>query len=238
MRVTFISFLLIFIRVSAWAGAEGFLELYGGPFLKGSADVRVSETTSSGTTSADGSIELSSASAFGLRASVWHPTYNWIGIGMDAGYLTMKGPGVDITALPLSFLLALRVPLFATPEIPSGRLQPYGMAGVSFYSIDASVQFSGVGGSTLKGNWLFGSSGPTEVGPYLAAGLAWQLARNFALFGEYRYTTFDVAFDTTNSFLFPTANGHVDTTVTTQYILFGISYRMRDERTPGKEANP
>jgi len=44
-----------------------------------------------------------------------------------------------------------------------------------------------------------------------------------------------VDFDTTNSFLFPTANGRVDTTIRSDRILFGISYRFGAD-TPGKEA--
>ena len=68
------------------------------------------------------------------------------------------------------------------------------------------------------------------VGPYLAAGLAWQPAKSFAIFGEYRYTSFDVGFDTTNSWIWPTANGRVDTTVRADRILFGISYRFGDGR--------
>jgi hypothetical protein len=233
-RVTLVCILLIFSPVKSWA--EGFLDVYGGPSIGGTADVRVSESTSSGTRSAQTSIDLSSAAAFGIRAGVWLPTYNWIGFGMDVGYLKADGPGVSIDAFPLSLLLALRAPLFATPERPGGRLQPYVMGGISFYVIDASVQYNGMGGSTLKGSWLFGSSGPSdyEAGPYLAAGLAWQPAANVAVFAEYRYSHFDFGFDTTNSYILPTANGHVDTSVTTRYLLFGVSYRFSPGNTSGR----
>jgi len=235
-RVTFVCVLLLVTQGKA--GAEGFVDLYGGPIMNGTADVRVSETMSSGTTFSAGSIELSSSAAFGLRVGAWAPKYNWIGMGMDFGYLRADGPGVDIKAYPVSLLLALRAPLFTTAEQPGGRLQPYAMAGLSIYVIDISVQLDGIGGSSTLGTWpMFGSTGSTVVGPYLVAGLAWQPARNLAVFGECRYTSFDAGFDTTNSFLFPTVNGRVDATVTTGHILFGFSYRFMGS-TPGKEAQP
>jgi opacity protein-like surface antigen len=67
------------------------------------------------------------------------------------------------------------------------------------------------------------------TGPYFAAGLALQPATHFALFGEYRYTSFDMGFDTTNSPLFPTMNGRVDTSLDTDHFLVGLSYRFPEE---------
>ena len=217
--------LLIAAQTNAWA--EGFFDLYVGVAKNNTADVSVSETTSSGTTSAAASIDLSSSAAFGARLGAWHPTYNWIGLGMDMGYFQADGPGVDIKAYPVSLLLALRAPLFTTPERPGGRLQPYVMAGLTIYVIDITVQLDGMGGSSIKGGGAyFGSAGDYVLGPYLAAGLAWQPTKSFAIFGEYRYTSFDVGYDTTNSWILPTANGRVDATVRADRILFGISYRF------------
>jgi opacity protein-like surface antigen len=223
-RVTFVCVLLILQPVKTWA--EGFLDVYGGPSIGGTADVRVSESTSAGTRSAQASIDLSSAASFGIRAGLWFPTYNWIGFGMDFGYLKADGPGVSIDAFPLSLLLALRAPLFATPDRPGGRLQPYVMGGISLYAMDASVQYDGMGGSTFKGNWYLDSSAPVKAGPYLAAGLTWAPSVNVAVFAEYRYSHFNVGFDTTNSYILPTENGRVDTSVTTRCLLFGVSYRL------------
>jgi len=229
-------FCLLLIAAHGNAWAEGFFDLYVGVAKNHEADVRVSETTSSGTTSAAASIDLSSSTEFGIRVGVWHPTYNWVGLGMDLGYLQANGPGVDITAFPFTLLLALRAPLFPTPEIPGGRLQPYAMAGVSFYITDISVQLDGMGGSSYQLSWPWPNTSVDKVyGPYLAAGLGWQATKSLATFGEYRHSSFDVGFDTTNSFLFPTMNGRVDTTVTSERILFGISYRFGED-TPGKES--
>jgi opacity protein-like surface antigen len=220
---------LIAAQTNAWA--EGYLDLYVGVAKNNTADVSVSETTSSGTTFASASIDLSSSTEFGIRFGVWgNSTYKWVGVGIDMGYLHADGPGVDITALPFTLLLALRAPLFPTPEIPGGRLQPYAMAGVSFYITDISVQLNGMGGSSNQMSWPWPSTSVDKVyGPYLAAGLAWQPRKSFAIFGEYRYTSFDVGYDTTNSWILPTANGRVDTTVRGDRILFGISYRFGEK---------
>jgi hypothetical protein len=168
------------------------------------------------------------------------PTYNWIGLAMDVGYFRAEGPGVDVTALPFSLLLALRVPLFTTPDRPGGRLQPYAMAGVTFYKLDISAHVDGMGGSSSNWSWPgVANSGDQVTGPYLAAGLAWQPARNLAIFGEYRYSSFDVDFDTTDSFIFPSVNGRVDASVDSSRLLLGISYRFGEKITgPGSSEHP
>ena len=230
-------FCLLLIAAHGNARAEGFFDFYAGAARNNEADVSVSETTSSGTASATASIDLSSSTEFGIRIGAWHPTYNWVGLGMDLGYFHADGPGVDVTAFPMTLLLALRAPLFPTPEYPGGRLQPYAMAGASFYITDISVRLNGIGGSSFQSSWPWPTTYKDPVvGPYLAAGLAWLPTRSLAIFGEYRHTSFDVDFDTTNSLFFPTANGRVDTTIRSDRILFGISHRF-GAKPPGKETN-
>jgi len=227
---------LFLIAVQANAASEGFLDLYVGTANHWRADVSVSEATSSGTTSAAASIDLSSSTEFGIRFGAWH---NWLGIGIDLGYSHAEGPGVDINAYPMTLLLALRAPLFPTTDRPGGRLQPYAMGGVSFYITDVSIRLDGMGGNSNQMSWPWPYSANTAdkvFGPYLAAGLAWQPTKSFAIFGEYRYTSFDIGYDTTNSWIWPTANGRVDTTVKAERILFGVSYRFGAD-APGKEAS-
>ena len=227
---------VLLIAAPANAGSEGFVDLYLGAAGNWSADVNVSETTSAGKTSAAATIDLTSSTAVGLRDGAWHPTYDWIGMGIDLGYFQADGPGVDITAFPMTLLLALRAPLFPTADRPGGRLQPYAMAGASFYITDITVRLDGMGGSSFQSSWPWpNTSKDMVVGPYLAAGLAWQPTKHLAIFGEYRYTSFDLDFDTTNSFLFPTANGKVETTIRSDRILFGISHRFGAD-APAKEA--
>jgi len=47
-------------------------------------------------------------------------------------------------------LSALRVPLFPTTDRPGGMVQPYAMAGVSFYITDVSIQLDGMGGTPTR----------------------------------------------------------------------------------------
>jgi Outer membrane protein beta-barrel domain len=233
-------FFALLIAGQANAGDEGFLDLYVGTVNTWKADVSVSETTSSGTTSASATVDLPSSTEFGVRFGAWHPTYNWVGLGIDLGYAHAEGAGVNVDAFPLSLLLAFRAPLFPTTDRPGGRLQPYAMAGVSFYIIDASVRLDGMGGDSYKISWPLPysvNSYDKVFGPYLAAGLAWQATKSFAIFGEYRYTSFDVEYDTTNSYFWPTANGRVETTFRANRILFGISHRFGAD-APKKEAQP
>ncbi len=229
---------LLLMTAPARAGSEGFVDLYLGGAGNWSADVNVSERTSQGTTAAAASIDLTSSTEFGVRFGAWHPTYDWIGMGMDLGYFQADGPGVDITGFPMTLLLALRAPLFPTPDRPGGRLQPYAMAGVSFYITDITVGLDGMGGSSFQSSWPWPTTYKDPVvGPYLAAGLAWQPTRRLAIFGEYRYTSFDLDFDTTNSIILPTANGRVETTIRSDRLLFGLSYRFHAD-PPAKEATP
>jgi len=232
-RLTILLFVFL-ATAPAKTRAEGILDFYGGEVINGGADVTVSERTASGTRSVAASIDLSSSSEFGARFGASFPAHRWIGLGLDLGYFEASGSGVDIDAFPFSMFLTLKAPLLATPARPGGRLQPYAMAGVTFHMIDVSVQLEGMGGSAFEGSWPYwGGTGNYVVGPYLTAGLAWQPANRFAVFGEYRHTAFDVGFDTTNSWIFPTMNGRVDASVTTDNLLIGISYRFK-EKTPSK----
>ena len=214
--------------ISGNARSEQFIDVYGGRAISSHADVSVSETTSSGTTSAEVSGELSSSGAFGVRLGGWFPTYDWLGLGMDLGFLRAQGSGLDAKIFPLSLFLAVRAPLLATYKVPSGRLQPYAMGGLTIALVDISAEVDGMGGSSMKGCLPigYGGCGNKVLGPYLAGGLAWQPIRNMALFAEYRYTHFSVDFETTNSFIFPTVRGNVDASVSINHLLFGISYRF------------
>ena len=219
-------FFVILMAAHGNARAEGFFDLFGGVAMNRPADISVSERTASGTTAASSSIDLSASAEFGVRFGAWYPPYNWIGLGMDLGYFQADGPGVNIDALPFSFLLALRASLYATPDRRGGRLQPYAMAGVTFYMIDISVQLDGMGGDSFKGSWPIPGGNDYVLGPYLAAGFAWHPASSLAIFGEYRYSSFDVGYDTTNSMILPTMNGRVDASVNTDHLLAGLSYRF------------
>jgi hypothetical protein len=234
MKVFPILFCIPLIAAQANAAPEGFADLYFGAVNHWTADASVSNTTPSGTTSASATIDLPTSTEFGVRFGAWHPTYHWVGMAIDLGYSRAEGPGVDMTTFPMSLLLALRAPLFPTVDRPGGRLQPYAMAGVSFYITDITVHLNGMGGSSDQISWPWPYLGNTVNkvwGPYMAAGLAWQAAKSLAIFGEYRHSSFGVNFETTNSFLFPTMNGKVDTTVRADRVILGLSFRFGEAPT-------
>jgi len=233
---------LLLVLMAAWSGhawaGGGALDVYGGVTLNRPVEVGISETRSSGTTSAAASIDSDTSGEFGLRLLGWYPPHPWLGLGLDVGYFRADGPGVSIDAIPFSMLLVLRAPLLPTSDQPGGRLQPYAMAGVSFYMADVSVQIEGMEASDFEVGWPLPGVNEILAGPYVAAGLAWQPTRTIALFGEYRYTRFDVGFDTTNSLILPTMNGRVDTSVTSDHVLLGISYRFWEVKTGDGSASP
>jgi outer membrane protein with beta-barrel domain len=206
--------------------AQGSLDFYGGALVDGTADVSVSETRSSGTTSARATIDLSTTAEFGVRLAGWLPSHDWFGLAMDLGYYHADGEGVDIDVFPFSFAVTVRAPLFPTPDRPAGRLQPYAMGGVTFHMVDLSVELEGMGGDAFFAGWPFPGADELVLGPYLAAGLSWQPAKSIAIFGEYRYSTFDIGFDTVDSPLFPTMNGRVDTSLESDHVLAGVAYRF------------
>ena len=209
--------------------ASGSLDVYGGVTLHRPVEVSVSETSGSGTNSATGSIDVSNTGEIGLRMQGWLPSHDWFGLALDVGYFQAHGPGVNISAYPFSMLMVLRAPLFASPERPEGWLQPYAMAGVSFYLVDINnVELEGMGGSnTFK--WEL-------AGPCATVGLAWQLTRSLGLFGECRYSAFEVGFDTTDSMIWPTMNGRVDVSLSSAHALIGLSHPIggRTAAVPGR----
>lgn len=231
---------LILSVMSGDARCEGFIDAYGGWTVGGKTDVTVSETRASGTRSAATSGDLSSAPAIGMRLGAWFPSHGWLGLGMDIGYLDAEGPGLHASILPLSFFLAVRAPLLATPDVPSGRLQPYAMAGLTTAVVDISVAVDGIGGSSTQGCLPFGYGGcdDTVLGPYLVGGVAWQPARNVAFFAEYRHSSFSVDYETTNSLFFPTANGKVDASVSMDHVMLGISYRFDPQGAVAPQDSP
>ena len=216
--------------------ATGALDLYGGVTLHQPAEVSVSETTGSGTTAATGSIDLSRTGEIGLRLQGWLPHHEWFGLALDVGYFQARGSGVDIDAYPFSMSMLLRAPLFASPGRPAGWLQPHAMAGVSFYLVDINgVDLEGMGGSAFELGWPLPGAPEYVVGPYAAAGLTLQLSASLGLFGECRYSAFDVGFDTTNSMILPTMNGRVDVSVSSAHAVIGVSHPIGGRTVPSPE---
>jgi opacity protein-like surface antigen len=100
---------------------------------------------------------------------------------------TVRYPGLKLDVVGVSPELMLRWPLFATPEIPAGRLQPYLTVGPTFFI------------AHMKDTSNFAPPSPqtdtdTSLGLKLGGGVAWQFHKHVAIFSEYRFTSFEPTF--------------------------------------------
>jgi opacity protein-like surface antigen len=95
---------------------------------------------------------------------------------------------IDIDSLALSLDLMLRLPLLKTKAAPYGALQPYIAAGAPFFITTvtprSTAQFRNHEDDT---DYSFGYK--------VAGGLAFHIARNLMLFGEYRLSHVEVSVD-------------------------------------------
>ncbi len=216
------------------ASAEWFADLYGGAAfsLKHDVDV-VSPDVGRKVTERD--VKVDTGAAFGGRGGYWFDTLPFLGLGLDVSHLNshtgkqtvtrqvctpsgcttgrFQDLGGDGNATAIGFDLFLRYPLLVSPELPKGQLQPYLTAGPALF-----IAHSAPNGFVPSGQ----TDNDTTVGAEAGAGLAWQLHKNFAVFGEYRFT------HSSPEFHFNDVNLGRTTTSTTNnrsQLLFGISFR-------------
>src|SRR5262249_23090089 len=97
--------------------------------------------------------------------------------------------------------LMLRWPLLVSDQFPTGRLQPYALAGPGAFVSD-------LGGSKVQ----------ADVGVKAGAGLSWQIVRGIAVFTEYQFTHFRPEYSSDEVKL--------KLTVDTHHVLGGISFRF------------
>jgi hypothetical protein len=173
------------------ASAEWFLDLYGGGSFTQDADV---EFRGGGTL--DDQVEFDTTGTGGGRIGYWF--LPWLGAALDASYFAPKADGLTINTrlevLPISALVLLRAPLFASPAFPFGQLQPYVGGGPSLFITDVRIETRATG--------VERSDAQTEFGGDVRAGIAFLFTPNFGIFAEGRYTFFqtnpggqDVEFD-------------------------------------------
>jgi hypothetical protein len=176
---------LIFVGPTRPAGAEWFLDLYGGGSFTQDVDV----TIRNGTT-LDDRIKFDTALTGGGRFGYWLTGIGlpWLGAALDVSYYapdaTATAGKATLEVLPISALLMLRVPLFTDSVVPTGRLQPYIAGGPSVFVSRVKVDTS-VFGERL-------SAEQAQLGADLRAGLTFMLTPNFGVFAEGRYMFFSV----------------------------------------------
>jgi len=190
--------------VAAPADAEWAIDLYGGAAWLDRADLRVKGTDSTGAavdaTIAD--VKTDTGFTAGIRGGYWFEGFPYLGVGLDAFYLSVEVPGQTTTATgsftgkfggePISVgaggvvripsvtfpsagfspELRLRWPLMVSESYPKGRFQPYIIAGPAW-------------AFTWKGDEI-----DVVPGGKVAGGASFLIARSVALFGEYRFAFF------------------------------------------------
>ena len=82
----------------------------------------------------------------------------------------------DVDAKVIHFDLMARVPLWVSPEFPTGRLQPYGFVGPAISII-----------TTTAPAGLQGSDTSTGLGVSLGVGVSYHVTQTVAAFFEFRH---------------------------------------------------
>ncbi len=213
------------IAAPEWARAEWFLDVYAGWATTETSDVSVTNQNCSlfGCTAPQQTtrpVQFDTSNPFGVRLGYWFESVPWLGLAGDLSFFEARAPGVDVTLVPFSTLVMVRYPLLVTEALPKGRLQPYLGIGPSFAIYqDASVDFRP--GLPTEVNGV-----SSDVGLDLRVGVAWQFHRHFALFGEYRYTSFSVDIEN-EPFVLPFGNFQsINGDINTQHFQLGVSFRF------------
>jgi len=192
----------LLFAVATPVSAEWFADLYGGVAYTPPSDVTlVVRPPGMEADHTFHDLKWDPSGVLGARAGYWFDALPWYGIGLDAfGFnanlptqivdTTISGVTEPATLQKIDFAIAaiafdvvrLRYPFLASPEYPNGRLQPYVTAGPALFKVRV----------TNKGNPELTNRSATDssMGYKAGGGLSWQLTRDTAIFGEYRYTHF------------------------------------------------
>jgi opacity protein-like surface antigen len=205
------------------AGAEVFLDLYGGATFSGDPDFTVSrEGRESETEHGSADTEFT----VGGRGGYWFDAQGlrWLGIAVDVSYFEPEytregGSGtiakVKVLTVPITPLVMFRLPLLESPQHPNGQLQLYTGVGPGIFITDTKAEFLSGAGEVTKSE--------VNVGVDFRAGVAYEFTPNWAVFTEYRFTYYSVdAEDRVEG-----QKTKVEADLDAHHVLLGISYRFR-----------
>jgi hypothetical protein len=172
---------LVGVSLARPAGAEWFIDLYGGGAFTQDVDV----TIRNGVT-VDDTVKLDDELTGGGRVGYWFNGLPWLGVALDVSYFAPAGDGdvveTRLEVLPISPLVMLRASLAASPEFPRGRVQPYLGVGPGFFVTDVKVDAPALGERR--------SDSQLEVGGDVRAGITFMITPGIGIFTEGRYTFF------------------------------------------------
>lgn len=205
------------------AKAEPFIDLYLGEAITQDSDVSVQLFTTTPATKTSEKVDFDPSFTVGMRAGHWFETVPYLGIAADFSYFKPESDKVKITTVALSPLLMLRYPLLIEHDFPKGKFQPYLGIGPGLFYSDVSADFRPILPNKVSGLSL-------ETGLDTRAGVAWLFNKHIAVFGEYRYTHYDIDIkNETAEWLFglPThVKETIETTIETNHLLMGMSVRF------------
>jgi hypothetical protein len=184
------------------AAAEWFADLFAGLSLTQSHDLKLDDRGIGPGVFED--VELDRSLSWGGRAGRYFDSVPFLGVAVDFfrfypsivpqsvdlhGCFFPGGCGAgrggtgsfDVEVTSVSLDLMLRLPLFKSADAPQGRVQPYVAAGPPLFITTITPRHT----RSFRNH---DSDTDLSFGYKLAGGLAVQVYRNLALFGEYRFT--------------------------------------------------
>jgi len=217
---------LLVVMTAVWlflgfgtASAEWVADLYGGTAIPPQRhDLKAGDTTFR-------DVEFDRSLAVGGRVGYWLADPEFYGVAVDIAHFqpdigsqsVRSSLGVTplmdlhLRVITVSIDLMIRVPLLRSPEFPAGRLQPYFAVGPTVFLVKA-VDTSNFG---PPGNQSKTSANP---GFNVGGGVAWQLHKHLALFGEYRYLKVNSSLDFKPD--------KVEVPISSHLLIGGISFRF------------
>jgi hypothetical protein len=191
------------------ASAEWFGDLWVGLSRTKSADLKVRILD----VEVESEVDYTDTMSGGFRVGYWFESARWLGLAVDASYFT---PDSDVSVVPVSALLMLRLPLFRSTAFPSGRLQPYIAGGPGLFV----STFSGDLGEDLGGQ---ASDTSIDLGLDARAGLTFLFTKQFGIFFEGRMTRVSPEW----SFQVLGHDTTVKTDLTTYHLIGGLTFRFQ-----------
>lgn len=216
--------------VAAPASAEWFADLFAGVSFTRDHDVKLND---SGVGRVTGEVEFDRSLAWGGRAGRYFDALPFLGLAVDffrydpdiaIQSVQLRGccgtgPGragrFDIQTTAISVDLMLRLPLLKSDDAPWGRLQPYVAVGPPLFITNITPR-------TTRDFRNHDGDTDLSIGYKLAGGVAFQVYKNLALFGEYRFTHVSPAVELRDANLNRTT---LRTDLDTHSVLIGLSAR-------------
>ena len=210
------------VMSTAPAFAEGFFDIYAGPSFTDTATI----TISSKVAATSGDVSFEHDTSYGIRGGFWFRNLPWLGVGGDLSSLHTRAKNTKFDIIPMTPMVLFRLPLTVDEEVPQGRIQPYVGIGPSISLYTYAHADLGPPTNSISGTSSIGSA----VGFQLPVGMAFQLSRRVALFGEYRYAFYRVDVDRDRLFGLIANNDNaarnVKTDLSMHNVLLGISFRF------------